>query len=257
MKQFEEVRVDGSLPEKPWRMLTLQDFKSILHDEVSTLPQKVQREEKGFMVGSLGLCENFWEKEILSDHPNKQLLLSWLQGVRIELFFNQFTREVYKGKKVEAKNPTPIQLKNYVPTEFASWVNTTIKEYKRIQMLVPWSEVRRENENLLPDLILPLGIEPQKPRLLWDARYLNLFCKQCPFSLDGVDKVRVIGWEKMYLFKIDHKSGYLHVPFHRESWKYLGVEWENEILVFTCLAFGGSICPVIYHSLSDATTKYL
>ena len=238
-------------------MLTLQDFKSILHDEVSTLPQKVQREEKGFMVGSLGLCEIFWEKEILSDHPNKQLLLSWLQGVRIELFFNQFTREVYKGKKVEAKNPTPIQLKNYVPTEFASWVNTTIKEYKRIQMLVPWSEVRRENENLLPDLILPLGIEPQKPRLLWDARYLNLFCKQCPFSLDGVDKVRVIGWEKMYLFKIDHKSGYLHVPFHRESWKYLGVEWENEILVFTCLAFGGSICPVIYHSLSDATTKYL
>ena len=60
----------------------------------------------------------------------------------------------------------------------------------------------------------------------------------------------------MYIFKIDHKSGYLHVPFHRESWKYLGVEWENEILVFTCLAFGGSICPVIYHSLSDATTKY-
>ena len=107
------------------------------------------------MVGSIGLCENFWENEILSDHPDKQLLLSWLQGVRIELFFNQFTQEVYKGKKVEAKNPTPIQLKNYVPTEFASWVNTTIKEYKRIQMLVPWSEVRRENENLLPDLILP------------------------------------------------------------------------------------------------------
>ena len=69
------------------RMLTLQDFRSILHDEVSALPQKVQREEKGFMVGSIGLCENFWEREILSDHPDKQLLLSWLQGVRIELFF--------------------------------------------------------------------------------------------------------------------------------------------------------------------------
>ena len=81
--------------------------------------------------------------------------------------------------------------------------------------------------------------------------------KQCPFTLEGVEKISTIGWENMYLFKIDHKAGYLHVPFHRESWTYLGVEWDNEVLVFTCLAFGGSNCPVIYHSLTDATTMYI
>ena len=213
--------------------------------------------EKEFMVGSLNLCGEFWEKEILADHPDKHKLSSWLQGVKIESFFKPFTREVYKGKNIKAKLPPPICLSNYVPQDFFPWVNETINEYKRIKMLVPWSQVRRQGESMLPDLILPLGVEPNKPRLLWDARYLNLFLKHCPFTLDGVDKISTIGWENMYLFKIDHKSGYLHVPFHRESWKYLGVEWNNEILVFTALAFGGSNCPVIYHSLTDATTRYI
>ena len=51
--------------------VTLQDFRSILHDEVSTLPHQVQREEKEFMVESIGLCENFWEREILREHLDK------------------------------------------------------------------------------------------------------------------------------------------------------------------------------------------
>ena len=67
------------------------------------LPEKVMRDEKEFMVGSLSLCEEFWEKEILADHPDKHKLISWLQGVKIESFFKPFTREVYKGKNIEAK----------------------------------------------------------------------------------------------------------------------------------------------------------
>ena len=258
MKQFEKVGVDGGLPQKSWRTLTLEDFKNILHDKVSgILPERVMRKEKEFMVGSLSLCADFWEREILADHPKKQLLMSWIKGVKIETFFKPFTREEYKGIKIEAKIPPPVQFSNYVPQEFFPWVSETVQEYKRIKMLVPWNQVRREEESIRPQLILPLGIEPNKPRLLWDARYLNLFLKQCPFTLEGVDKISTIGWENMYLFKIDHKAGYLHVPFHRESWTYLGVEWDNEVLVFTCLAFGGSNCPVIYHSLTDATTMYI
>ena len=130
-------------------------------------------------------------------------------------------------------------------------------EYKRIKMLVPWKAVKFPWEEEKPTLILPLGVEPEKPRLLWDARFLNLFLKHCPFSLDGVDKVPTATWEGMHLFKLDHKSGYLHVPFHRDSWTFLGVEWEGEVLVFTALAFGGSNCPVIYHSLSEATGRYI
>ena len=40
------------------------------------LPEKVMRDEKEFMVGSLNLCEEFWEKEILADHPDKYKLSS-------------------------------------------------------------------------------------------------------------------------------------------------------------------------------------
>ena len=248
----------GQLPFKPWRMLSFRDFQDILQNEVRGENTKyVMRDKVEFMVGSIGLCETFWEQEILKHHPDKELLISWVKGVKIETFFNPFTRDNYKAVKIESRLPPKIKLENYVPDEFTSWVTRTIEDYKRIKMLVPWEKVRRTEENKWPELILPLGVEPSKPRLLWDARYLNLFLKHCPFMLDGLEKASSIGWERMHLFKIDHKAGYLQVPFHRDSWKYLGVEWNKEVLVFTCLAFGGSFCPVIYHSLSDATSRYI
>ena len=44
------------------------------------------RDEGEFMVGSIGLCETFWEQEILKHHPDKELLISWVKGVKIETF---------------------------------------------------------------------------------------------------------------------------------------------------------------------------
>ena len=60
MTQFKEVGICVALPQKPWRTLTIQDFESILHDEVrEVLPELVMRKEKELMVGSLSLCGEF------------------------------------------------------------------------------------------------------------------------------------------------------------------------------------------------------
>ncbi len=41
----------------------------------------------------------------------------------------------------------------------------------------------------LPKAIMPLTIEPSKPRLVHDERYLNLWITDCPFQLDTLKHV--------------------------------------------------------------------
>ena len=38
------------------------------------------------MVGYVRLCETFWEQEILKHHRDKELLIPWVKGVKIETF---------------------------------------------------------------------------------------------------------------------------------------------------------------------------
>ena len=79
----------GQSPFKPWRILSFQNFQDILQNEVRGDKTKyVMREEGEFMGGSRGLCEMFWEKKILKHHPDKDLLLSWIKGVKIETFLS-------------------------------------------------------------------------------------------------------------------------------------------------------------------------
>ena len=41
----------------------------------------------------------------------------------------------------------------------------------------------------MPLVVCPLGIEPKKPRGLWDGRYVNEFCRDIPFTMDNAAKV--------------------------------------------------------------------
>ena len=81
-KQFEAVKVVGQLLFKPWRMLSFRDFQDILQNEVrGENTEYVMRDEGEFMVGSIGLCETFWEQEILKHHhPDNELLISWVKS---------------------------------------------------------------------------------------------------------------------------------------------------------------------------------
>jgi len=66
-------------------------------------------------------------------------------------------------------------------------------------------EVRSPEDPEVPLVVSPLGLEPKKPRGLWDARYVNEFCRDIPFTMDKADKVAEISWFGSYLFKLDHK----------------------------------------------------
>ena len=109
-------------------------------------------------------------------------------------------------------------------------MDDTVKEWVESGALMDWEKVRKPNEPFIPTVISPLGIEPTKPRALWDGRFVNEFCKEIPFSMDNVVKVAEVSWENAYFFKLDHKNGYQHVPLHRDSWSFLGYFGRESIM---------------------------
>ena len=108
-----------------------------------------------------------------------------------------------------------------------------------------------------PRVCLPLEVDPNKPRLIWDARYLNSMCKHSPFQMDGVGKVAQGSWKGAQQVTLDHKSGFHNVPLAPESWEYFGLCWRGEYCVWTVLCFRWCASPYIYHSLSGAVAQHL
>ena len=120
-----------------------------------------------------------------------------------------------------------------------------------------WADVADTSVHSKPQMVLPSGVEPKKPRLIWDARWLNLMCSHSPFTMDGVGKVAQCAWRGAHQVTIDHKAGYHHVALQTDSWQYFGFEWDGECYVFTVLCLGWCSAPFIYSSLSEAVALYM
>ena len=193
-------------------------FKQVLNSNSGvTLEEAIFRSEKAFRPANLQECRQFWEEEILKEHPQKQTLLNWIGGVKIEEFLNSFTDSEFQGVKLHSHFPHEQTFPNYVPDEFEEFMDSTIQEWSTLGALREWEKVRNPNDPLLPTVISPLGVEPSKPRALWDGRFVNEFCRDIPFCMDNASKVAEVSWENAYFFKLDHKNGYQHVPLHRDS----------------------------------------
>ena len=103
---------------------------------------------------------------------------------------------------------------------------------------------------------MPLTVEPTKPRLCHDERFLNLWIKDLPFSLDTLRDVPRLVSKDMYLSSLDDKSGYDHVRLATESYEYFGICFGGWYLVFTVIPFGYKGSAYIYHTTGMAATSY-
>jgi len=238
--------------------LDIDFYKSILKDKAPvTLGDAIFRREENFVPANLKNHVQFWEQEILRDHPHKNTLIKWLQGIHIEDFLNSFTTGEYQGIKLFSFYPEKQRFQNYVPQEFEQFMDSTVTEWLRLGALNRWEDVRQPGDPDIPLVVSPLGVEPKKPRALWDGRYVNEFCKDIPFSMDNAAKVAEVSWANAYLFKLDHKNGYLHVPIHKDSQKFFGIFWKGVYYVLAVLPFGWKSSPVIYHTLTEAVAMYI
>ena len=73
--------------------LSVEFYENILKNQVKVnLEDAIFRDEKLFSPADLRQNLEFWEHEILKDHPHKATILNWLQGVSLEEFLNSFTK---------------------------------------------------------------------------------------------------------------------------------------------------------------------
>ena len=106
-----------------------------------------------------------------------------------------------------------------------------------------------------PHLVLPLTVEPTKPRLCHDARFLNLWMRDMPFKLDTLfDLPRYVGRDT-YQTILDDKSGYDHL-LSVESRTFFGMQWGGWYFVYNTLPFGWKISPFVYHSTGLVVSNF-
>lgn len=107
-----------------------------------------------------------------------------------------------------------------------------------------------------PWLVLPLTVEPKKPRLCLDARFANLWMKDSPFTLDKLSDVPRYVFKDSYMTKCDDKSDYDHVLLQEKSQQYFGFECNGWWFVCATLPFGWKESPFIYHNIGLAASSY-
>ena len=172
-------------------------------------------------------------------------------------FVDSHAQGTFQGRQYSGPDLTSVHLPNHVPAEHCSWVTAEVEQLVGTGCIARWADVADTSLYTKPHMVLPLGVEPKKPRLIWDARCLNLMCVHSPFTMDGVGKVAQCSWPGAHQVTIDHKSGYHRVALEPASWQYFGFEWEDEFYVFTVLYFGWCSALFIYASHSEAVARYL
>ena len=90
-----------------------------------------------------------------------------------------------------------------------------------------------------------------------DLRYLNLWMKDTPFSLDTLVSVTRILRREHFMSKLDDKSGYKNLLIHPRSRTLLGFQWAGYLFQANTLPFGWKNAAFCYHTLNAQVATYL
>ena len=109
----------------------------------------------------------------------------------------------------------------------------------------------RVGESPPPAIVMPLSIEPSKPRLN------SILIVLCPYFLDQVVNLpRYLSCDS-YHTRLDDKSGFDHFLLSPDSLPYMGAEWRRWWLVWRTLPQGWKESPYIYQTLGQVAIHAL
>ena len=110
--------------------------------------------------------------------------------------------------------------------------------------------------------VIPKKHQPGKWRLIVDlsspkGASINDFISTefCSLSYKSVDDAAAYVFEAgrgTLLAKLDIKSAYRNVPVHPSDRHLLGIQWQGETFVDTCLPFGLRSAPKLFNAVADA-----
>ena len=171
------------------------------------------RKPENFVAGNLSECLPHWEV-VLKDYPKAPENFRYVsQGVNLQEFFVPFNG-TYCGHSYNADVPPGMSFPNsFSCNSFRDFVSQTLLERVVNGSLLVWGEVGKVNLNP-PHLVMPITVEPSKPCMCHDERFLNHWIQNCPLSLDYItDLPRYVG-AGHYQTTFDTKSRYDHVRLH-------------------------------------------
>ena len=181
------VTLRGEIPSPTARVPNAEEvLKNDADFDINCLPL---RDPKHFVSGQLHNNLTNWQA-ILGEEDD--CIKNWLEhGVNVNDFFRRFKGN-FKGKSYDCEIPP----KQYFPnsqncSNHADFIRDEL--YERIST----GAIRllgRVGECVPPRIIMPLTVEPTKPRLCHDERFLNLWVKDLPFHLETLrDIPRLVG----------------------------------------------------------------
>ena len=212
------------------------------------------RDPSFFIPGSIHHSLPMWS-EILQDSPNRSAFLRYLEfGVDVKEFFAEF-KGTFQGRVYSSPLPPRALFPNNRSCQaFSEFISNTILERVVNGSLSVWGKV---GEVSPPHLVMPITVEPSKPRMCHDERFLNLWIKDLPFSLDLITDLPRYVHKGNFQTTCDDKSGYDHIRLSTESRTYFGLEWSGWYFVFNTLPFGWKASAYLYHSVGLVATSYI
>ena len=213
------------------------------------------RDPSCFRAGELHRHIDQWDKLFQYSDDNFSEVQDWIHNyVRVDKFFTHY-KGSYKGVNYNCDRPPARIFTNHVSCKaFAQFISDTLIERLASGAISLWGRV---GECPPPHLVMPLTVEPTKPRLCNDNRFLNLWIQDRPFSLDSVQHLPKYVLPNFFQTVCDDKSGYDHIQLSVDSRTFFGFEWGGWFFVSCCIPFGWKSSAYIYHSTGLVASHYL
>lgn len=214
-------------------------------------------DESKFRAGRIVGGHDFWKVIVCDpalDPVVARNVLEWTSsGIDVPHSFRKFVGK-FGSRTLNSLIPEPYDCRANLPltgiVDGAQWVRSEIDKLLARGSIMPVTAK--------PHVVLPLGVvETSKRRLIYDARYLNLWCPSPDMSYETLEMFARNVEADDLLFNVDHTAGYHHVPLTERSWKYFGFRWEEQLYVWRVLPFGWAPACYIYNTLSSVLAAHL
>ncbi|KAK6166999.1 hypothetical protein SNE40_022182 [Patella caerulea] len=219
-----------------------------------SIDQLIFPDPDNFKAGGLHNNVTEWQN-ILINSPDSTMILNWLKyGVNIFNFFQHF-----KGSYGPISYDDSVPPSNLFPNsescgKFQDFIAKEVSNRLNTGAISVWGKIDEVNP---PYIVSPITVEPTKPRMCLNMRYLNLWMKDTPFKLDTLNVVPRIVSSESFLTKLDDKSGYDHVLVSELSRPFFGFQWDGVFYACNTIPFGWKNSAYVYHTLSVNVASYL
>lgn len=207
-----------------------------------------------FVSGEIHNCSSAWSDVTRRKSDSMSATVqTWVESGIDALSFMRSFKGNYKGRSFDSDIPPKQFFPNALACKsYTSFIRKEINERLKNGSFRLWGKV---GECSLPKVIMPLTVEPSKPRLCHDARFINLWTRDLPFNLDTLKDVHRLVEKDAYMICCDEKSGYDHIKLTKESEEYFEVQFGGWVFTYTTLPLGWKASPYIYQMLGMQVTS--